>query len=401
MKVSGIVVEYNPMHNGHIYHIEKTKELTSCTHLVAVMSGNFVQRGEPSIVNKWTKCKMALNNGVDLVIELPFVNSISSAEGFCYSSIKILDSLNIIDNICFGSEEGSIDTLKTVASILNSEPLEYKDILNKNLKKGLSYPKARQLSLSEYIQNYKNEDIDLNLLSYSNNILSIEYLKALLKLNSKINPVTIQRINNDYKEINLTGKISSATSIRENIIDPLNIKNSMPDINYNLLLNDIENGLSPISINNFSNIILYKLRESSLEYISSLVDVSEGLEYKIKKTSEDVSNISDLINALCSKRYPKTRIQRILLYSLFGITKDIYKKYFEPKYIRVLGFNEKGREVLSKIKKNSIPIISMPSSRDLDVLKYDVLATDIYSLAYSNNNFKLGKKDLKTPPIIL
>ncbi len=401
MKVSGIVVEYNPMHNGHIYHIEKTKELTSCTHLIAVMSGNFVQRGEPSIVNKWTKCKMALNNGVDLVIELPFINSISSAEGFCYSAVKILDSLNIVDNICFGSEEGSIDKLKIVANILNSEPLEYKNLLNKNLKKGLSYPKSRQISLNEYIKNYMDIDIDLNILSHSNNILSIEYLKALLKLNSKINPITIQRINNNYNEINLTGEISSATSIRENIVNPKSIKDSMPNINYNLLLNDIENKLSPISINNFSNIILYKLRESSIEYIASLVDVSEGLEYKIKKNSEDTSNINDLINSLCSKRYPKTRIQRILLYSLFGITKDVYKKYFEPNYIRVLGFNEKGREILSKIKKSSIPIISMPSSKDLDILKYDVLATDIYSLAYSNNDFKTGKKDLKTPPIIL
>lgn len=401
MKVSGIVVEYNPMHNGHIYHIEKTKELTSCTHLIAVMSGNFVQRGEPSIVNKWTKCKMALNNGVDLVIELPFINSISSAEGFCYSAVKILDSLNIVDNICFGSEEGSIDKLKIVANILNSEPLEYKNLLNKNLKKGLSYPKSRQISLNEYIKNYMDIDIDLNILSHSNNILSIEYLKALLKLNSKINPITIQRINNNYNEINLTGEISSATSIRENIVNPKSIKDSMPNINYNLLLNDIENKLSPISINNFSNIILYKLRESSIEYIASLVDVSEGLEYKIKKNSEDTSNVNDLINSLCSKRYPKTRIQRILLYSLFGITKDVYKKYFEPNYIRVLGFNEKGREILSKIKKSSIPIISMPSSKDLDILKYDVLATDIYSLAYSNNDFKTGKKDLKTPPIIL
>lgn len=402
MKVCGIVVEYNPMHNGHIYHIEKSREITGCTHLVAVMSGNFVQRGEPSIVNKWTKCKMALEGGVDLIIELPFINSISSAEGFCYSSVNIFNSLNIVDNICFGSEEGSLEDLNFIAKILSSEPAEYKNSLKNFLSLGLSYPSARQKALNEYTSEFTNESKNLSLISLSNNILSIEYLKALLRTNSKIKPITTKRIENSYKEINLTGKISSATSIRENILNLNNIKESMPKNNFNILKEDINNGLGPITINDFSDIILYKLRESSLQYLSSLLDVSEGLEYKIKKASENCYSIEGLINEVISKRYPKTRIQRILLYALFGITKEVYKKHFDINYIRVLGFNQKGREILNKTKKTSSkPIISMPNSGDIEMLKYDILSTDIYSLAYSNTSFKTSKKDLKTPPIYI
>ncbi|KMT21471.1 nucleotidyltransferase [Clostridium cylindrosporum] len=402
MKVCGIIVEYNPMHNGHIYHIKKAKDTTSCSHLIAVMSGNFVQRGEPGIVNKWTRAEMALNQGVDLVIELPFINSISSAEGFCYSSVKILDSLNIVDNICFGSEEGSLESLKFIAKILVNEPLEYKNILTKYLDAGISFPSARQYALNEYIKDYTHNLKDLNFISYSNNILSVEYLKALLKLNSRIEPVTIERINNSYKEINLTGEISSATSIRNNILNIHDIKNAMPYENFDLLSKDFEKGLGPVSLNSFSDIIMYKLRECTVDYLESLVDVSEGLENKIKKASENFSDVVSLINEVSGKRYPKTRIQRILLYALFGITRDVYKNYFEPTYVRVLGFNEKGREILSKIKKtSSLPIISMPNSKDIDSLKYDILSSDIYSLAYSNIDFKTSKKDLKTPPIYI
>lgn len=396
MNICGIIAEYNPMHNGHIYHIQKSKEASNCSHLVAIISGNFVQRGEPSFVNKWTKTLMALNNGIDLVIELPLINSISSAEGFCSSAVKILDSMNVVNSICFGSEEGSINNLKEIAHVLTNEPLEYKILLKENLRNGVSYPKARQLSLNKYM------NIDNSTLSLSNNILSIEYLKALININSSIIPYTIRRVNNLYNDKNLNGEISSATSIRENILDLDNIKNALPPISFKLLEDDIKKGIAPININNFSDIILYKLRESSLDYIESLVDVSEGLHYKIKTESDKSTNVGELIDNIVSKRYPKTRIQRILLYSLFGITKDVYRKYSEPSYIRVLGFNDKGRDILKKVKKvSSLPIITMPNTKDLELLKYDILASDIYSLAYSNDLFKKGKSDLTTPPIYL
>lgn len=402
MKIGSIIAEYNPMHNGHIYHINKAKEITSSTHMIAIISGNFVQRGEPSIINKWTKTKMALENGIDLVIELPFINSISSAEGFSFSSIKILDSLNIIDTVCFGSEQGSINEIKTISKILINEPFEYKNFLKSNLKKGLSYPKARQLALSSYIKNFTNEHIDCSLMTLSNNILSIEYIKALLKLESSIEPFTLKRIQNLYNSKKLNDNISSATSIRENIFNLNSIKNSIPNNNFKILKNSIENNTAPISLSDFSNIILYKLRQSSLEYIASLVDVSEGLEYKIKKESDMCINVNELIHKVISKRYTKTRIQRILLYALFGITKEVYMRNSLPSYIRVLGFNNKGREILKKAKKSSsLPIITMPNSDDIELLRYDIISTDIYSLAYKNDNFKKGKQDLTTPPIYL
>lgn len=400
MNVCGIIAEYNPMHNGHIYHINKSKKITSSTHTVAIISGNFVQRGEPSIVNKWTKTKMALNNGIDLVIELPFVSSISSAEGFCYSAIKTLDSLNVVNSVCFGSEQGSIDDIKIISKILINEPLDYKNLLKDNLKKGLSYPKSRQLALNTYIHTFTNKNIDSSLISLSNNILSIEYIKALLKLKSNIKPFTLKRVNNLYNNKNLSGNISSATSIRENILTLDSIKDSIPINNFELLKNDIENNIAPITLNTFSDIILYKLRESSLEYIESLMDVSEGLEYKIKKECDICGNINDLIDNVSSKRYPKTRIQRILLYAVFGITKKVYMENLDPSYIRILGFNNKGREILKKAKKvSSLPIITMPNSTDINFLKYDILSTDIYSLGYKNSIFKNGKYDLITPPV--
>ncbi|MEG2893180.1 MAG: nucleotidyltransferase [Clostridium sp.] len=402
MKVCGIVVEYNPMHNGHVYHIENTKKVTNATHIVAVMSGNFVQRGEPSIINKWAKTQMALQNGVDLVIELPLLNSISSAEGFCSSAIEILDSLNIVDSICFGSEEGNIQNLLDVANILSEEPEDFKVYLHKFLDEGLSFPKARQLAISDYYKNILKSPLEESMLNLSNNILSIEYLKKLIKLNSKIKPYTIKRISNDYKDESLSGSISSATSIRNNVDALYLLKDSMPNNNYKIFLNEIENKNAPITLNDYSNIILYKLRSSSLEFIKSLVDVSEGLEYKIKKSCENSSTVNELIDNIVSKRYSKTRIQRILLYALFNITKDVYKEHSKISYIRVLGFNDKGRDILKKIKKTSLyPIISMPSSKDINLFHYDLLASDIYSLSSLNPNNRLSRSDLKTPPIYL
>ncbi|MEG2811093.1 MAG: nucleotidyltransferase [Clostridium sp.] len=402
MNVCGIIVEYNPMHNGHVYHIENTKKLTGCSHVIAVMSGDFVQRGEPSIVSKWAKTKMALQNGVDLVIELPLINSISSAEGFCSSAIEILDSLNIVDSICFGSEEGKVSPLMDIASILANEPFELKEFLHIHLDSGLSFPKARQLAIRDYYTHVLNTPIHEGILNLSNNILAIEYLKTLIRLNSKITPYTIQRVSNNYNDEGLTGSISSATSLRNNINNIDSLKNSMPYNNYKILLNEINLLNAPITLSSFENIILYKLRISTAEYISSLVDVSEGLEYKLKRACEDSTTIEEVIDKTISKRYSKTRIQRILLYALFDITKDVYNSYSKINYIRVLGFNDKGREILKSIKKTcSYPIISMPNSKDVDLVKYDIISSDIYSLASNNQDFRLSKSDLKTPPIYL
>ena len=406
MTISGVIVEYNPMHNGHLFHLEQTKEITNCDAIIAVMSGNFMQRGEPAFINKWSRTKMALLGGVDLVIELPLIYSISSAEGFAFGAVSTLNSLGIVDNICFGGESGDISELTFIANILTQEPAAYKSFLHEELKSGISYPKARENSLTNYIitNNFQNvkPDIVQNTISSSNNILAIEYIKALIKISSNIKPIKINRISNSYNEMDLTGKISSATSIRNNF-NNVKVKSSLPPFAYDIINKEINAGRGPISLNEFSDIILYKLRNSDENYIESLLDVNEGLHNKIKREAEDCNSISQLIENVKNKRYPKTRIQRILLYALLGIKKDFKEKIQRsPEYVRVLGFNSKGRSLLHSIKNIcTLPVISNPTSKHAQLMKYDILATDTYVLSYKDPSGKYSKQDLKTPPIIL
>ena len=228
MNITGIIVEYNPFHNGHAYHIQKTREKTNCDAIVAVMSGNFVQRGVPAIVDKWNRSKMALMNGVDLVIELPLIYSLSSAEFFASGAVSLLNNLGIVNNLCFGSECGDTDVLSIIGKILTDEPIEFKKILKENLDKGLAYPLARSKALIQFLNIFDNKKL-LNynieeILSSSNNILGIEYCKSLIKLNSSIRPYSIQREGSTYNSTSLNNKFSSATSIRKFIKENKNIK---------------------------------------------------------------------------------------------------------------------------------------------------------------------------------
>jgi len=407
MKVCGIVVEYNPLHKGHIYHIQQAKSITNCDYVVAVMSGNFVQRGEPAVINKWSRTESALLSGVDLVIELPFIYSISSAEGFSFGAISILNSLGIIDSICFGSECGDIELLNYAAKILVNEPDEFKLILHNLLKQGLSYPSAIQKALTNYIINNNLDNVNMNAkesINFTpNNTLGIEYIKSLIKLNSSITPYTINRTANNYNDLNITGNTASAAAIRNNINNLYMIKDAMPEFSYHILSREINEGRGPIVLNDFSDLILYKIRESSIDYLSNILDVSEGIEYKIKRAGDKASDVNQLISDVKNKRYTLTRIQRILLYILFDIQKNTIKEIkSEPKYIRVLGFNNNGKFLLRKIKeKCDLKIITNPSKNDIELLHYDILSTDIYSLAYKNKQFKTGKQDLIIPPVYI
>ena len=211
--VLGIISEYNPFHNGHLYHLIESKRITHSDYSIAIMSGNFTQRGEVSIIDKWSKAQMAIENGIDLVIELPTLYAISSAENFASGAIKILDSLGIVDYISFGSESNDISILQDIASVLCSEPNEYKTLLSHELSKGESFPKAREKALMMYLNNVRRF---ANVLSSPNNILGIEYLKALKNQNSHIEPITIKRKDSNYNDntISASSKFSSATAIR-------------------------------------------------------------------------------------------------------------------------------------------------------------------------------------------
>ena len=393
-KVLGIIAEYNPFHNGHLYQIEEAKKLTGAQYVIAVMSGNFTQRGNTSLINKWAKAQMAIENGVDIVIELPTVYSSSSAENFAQGAIKILDSLRIVDTLCFGTETSDFAALNNIANILYDEPKEYVSILNHELGKGLSFPKARENALMMYLNDIKRY---ANILSGSNNILAIEYLKALRKLKSPMMPYSIQRKKVYYNDERIIDEFASSTAIRKLIAKGQfdEIRKVVPMNSYMILKNEIERGNLVLDIIKYEKEIIYNLRKMSVKEIAELPDVSEGLENLIKNAANSCNNLIELVNIIKSKRYTQTRIQRILVYALLGITKkDMENAKKVTPYVRVLGFSKQGREVLSDIC-NINPRIQMvtsvkkyldqPVNKNLrEMLEKDIFATDIYTLGYDD-----------------
>ena len=236
-KVLGIVAEYNPLHNGHLYHLEQSRREAGCDYTIAVIGGNFTQRGDASLVNKWAKAEMALQAGVDVVLELPTIYATSSAENFAEGAIKLLENLKIVDYVSFGSEIGEIEILDSIADVLNKEPKEFSTLLQKELKNGVSYPKARENALIHY---FKNSNNYAELLNQPNNILGIEYLKALKKYKSSITPITIKRENSDPSTTRLKAGFASSSEIRNLIYNKENVKNLIPKTTFNILKESIK-----------------------------------------------------------------------------------------------------------------------------------------------------------------
>jgi predicted nucleotidyltransferase len=430
MKILGIITEYNPFHNGHLYHLFKAKEITSVDYVIAIMSGNFLQRGEPAIINKWARTKMALNAGVDLIIELPFVFSTQDANGFAFGAVKLLDSLQIIDYLCFGCETDNLDTLYSISNFLLVEPQQYKELIVHNSKNGYEFPKARSQALCEYHRIFgidglkKISPSELSkLLKYPNNILALEYIKHLLNLKSKIKPVAIKRMGASYHQKNITGNISSATSIRNEILNNLSspktdlfmlndkIKSTIPPSGFSVLERELREGRGPIILDSYRQYILATLRRMSLENTSRIHGVTEGLENRIKKASLKSYTVEQLINSIKTRRYTRTKIQRIILHLMMNLSKKDVKIFNRcgPLYARVLGFSKKGKTLLRTIKKNSsTPLISKLSNylrqtiseennNVLNILTkmldYDILATDIYVLGNEKAEDRVARLD--------
>lgn len=403
-KVLGIICEYNPFHNGHLYHLEQSKRLTGSNYTVAIMSGNFTQRGSTAIVDKWSRAEMALRSGVDLVIELPLLYSISSAENFADGAIRILDDLKVVDYLSFGAETSDIDILTEISEILYKEPKAYKTLLADELKKGLSFPKARENALLSYLDNNKYS----NILSSPNNILGIEYIKALKKYKSNIKPVSIARFEAGYNDTNYSGNIASATAIR-NIIKNGGfdiLRNLLPSSSFNILIDNVKQGHIIPDLSVFERQIIYNLRRMSVEEIRNLPDVSEGLEFSIKKAANSCNTLLEFLNIIKSKRYTSTRLQRILLYTLLGITKkDINLSKKVTPYARVLGLNKRGKFLISEIAKANPKLEIITSvKRFLDnstnknlntLIEKDIFSTNVYTIGYdfnSCNNLDFTKK---------
>lgn len=399
MNLTGIITEYNPFHNGHKLHLETAIHNTNADGIVCIMSGNFVQRGEAALLDKWTRTQIALENGVDLVIELPTYYALSSAENFAFGSVSILNSLNCVNNLFFGSEVGDVNILHKIATILTDEPIEYKENLKYFLNQGLSFPSARENSLLKILGNEVKEVI-----SSSNNILGIEYIKSLLTLKSKIIPSTLKREGSTYNDGNLSLTFSSATAIRAALKSNDSteiIKTTVPEPTYKILkekLKDIENL-------NFQDemfkYIKFKLITSCVNF-NNLSDVNEGIDNKLLKEIYNSNSYSEFVFKCKSKRYTYTKISRILTKIFIGIDsfneKDLNN--CENLYCRVLGFNSKGREILKHIKKNSdINLITKVGKfTDNPLLDLDIQATKAYSLLNKNINPNM---DYLQSPIIL
>ena len=396
-KVIGIVAEYNPFHNGHLYHLQKSLQMTHSSYSVAVISGNFTQRGSTSLVDKWSKTEMAIKNGIDLVLELPLLYSISSAENFAEGAVKILDSLKVVDYLSFGSESGNISTLNMVADILYKEPKAYKNLLSHELSKGLSFPKARENALLMYLNDIRKFS---NMLSSPNNILGIEYLKALKKFKSSIIPVTFERYNSSYHDMTYNGDVASATAIR-NIVKNNGwdiLRKVVPENTFSTLFENIKVGHVVPDLFVFEKQIIYNLRKMSIQEIAELPDVYEGLENAIKNAANSCNSVVEFLNIIKSKRYTNTRLQRILLYALLGITKrDMALSKKTIPYVRVLGFNNKGKYLISEVARANpkLEIITsvkkyMDTSNNKNsryMLEKDIWATNVYTIGYEYDSW--------------
>lgn len=378
MKIAAIIVEYNPFHNGHLYHLEQTRKHTGADHIVCVMSGNFVQRGLPAIADKWHRAQMALACGADLVIELPCLYAIQSAEGFAQGAIRLVDSLQCVDTLSFGSECNDMAILQKYARLFAEEPASFKRNLQKHLQTGMSYPAARQAAIRQTEYNCDSDEI----LTGANNILAIEYLKALYVCDSNIQPFCIQRKGDGYSETTMSNAFSSATAIRNEIATngfSQKVLSNIPKPCHPLL------DFDPLcNLHHYFLLLQYKLRMMKPAEMSAIYDMSEGLQNRMKRVASTASTFEELVLSIKTKRYTYTRICRVLLYCLLDVTKQTIQMANSqtPLYAHVLGFRKNKTELLSYITQHSvIPVITRSSElTDNPLLRHDLLATDLYSL---------------------
>ena len=369
MTTIGIIAEYNPFHNGHLYHINKIKEMFPNSLIILILNGYFTQRGTLSILTKEEKTKIALENNIDLVIELPFIYGTQSSDIFAYNSIKLLNELQT-EYLIFGSESNNIELLSKVADIQLNDP-NYQEEVKNYLNEGLNYPTAmaKALNINEEINN-------------PNDLLGISYIKAIKQLNSKIIPLTIQRTN-DYHDTKSSSNIVSASNIRNKFNNNENIDEYLPQNTISKLIN----------INDDDIFDLLKFKILTDKDLSIYLDVDEGLEYRLLKFINQAQSLDEFIYLIKTKRYTYNKINRMLIHILIGLTKEDNKKS-KVDYIKILGFNKNGQEYLRKIKKD----ITLPTTplKDSIILKYELLASYVYMKLTKQETYNF---DLKNIPI--
>ncbi len=379
MKAVGVVVEYNPFHNGHRLHIQESKRKTGADVVIAVMSGPFLQRGEPALVSKWARTDMALQGGIDLVIELPYHFATANAETFARGSISLLESLSC-DYFCFGSEEGDLSSFVHSYHVLQKRNDEYKSALKSFLKAGNSYPTAASLAFKAISSNEHVLDLSL-----PNNILGKEYVQATLENQYKIQPVTIQRVSAGYHDTNFaSSSIASATGIRKAIIgekQPLQaIATYVPQSTLTILEQYLSHYKEFHNWEMYWPFLKYRILSSSAAELSEICDVEEGIENRLMESAKQSSSFQQFMTLSKTKRYTWTRIQRICIHILNHSRKKELEPHSFPSYIRLLGMNETGQKYLQEVKKElSLPFISKVSAYNDPAIQSDLRAASIFA----------------------
>lgn len=375
----GVIAEYNPFHNGHMYHLKKIKEMFPNEEIVAVISSSFTQRGEPSIINKWDKTDICLKAGIDLVIELPYVFSTESADYFSYGALTILEKLGV-DKFVFGSETNDIDIFKKIVDIqLNNE--DFDKLVKIYLKFGNNYPTALSLAL---------KDLDGEVLTLPNDLLGISYVKIIKENNYKIKPFCIKRTS-DYNSLSIDNNISSATAIRKALEEKKDVSSLVPDF--------VLEKFSELHFKEeYFKFLKYKIMlDDNLERYQT---VDEGLGFKLKKEIISSTSYDELIEKIKSKRYTQNRINRMLNHILCNFTKEKKSKCQDLEYIRILGFNDKGQIFINKNKKKcDLPIISNFSKNKSVMMEQEFIATLVYaSILDEKRKKELIEKEYKYHP---
>lgn len=390
MKICGIICEYNPFHNGHLYQIQETKK-QGATHIVCVMSGNFVQRGDVACFCKQTRAKVALLNGADLVIEMPTPMAMSPARNFSFNAVNILKNIGA-DMISFGTECANIQTLKEIAN--NILVVEKSKRFKQLLHQGKSHISVRQELISDMFSKEQTR-----ILSTPNNLLAIEYIIAMNKLDFDMDIYTLLRKGANHDSRQASKNIACASHIREMIykygVD--SIKNFVPESAFNIYKQEIDNNNAPCKIDKLNNILLYKLLTCTKQQLKDIFDISEGIENRIIKAVNECETIEEITNFVCTKRYTKSRIRRILLNILLDIDKDLAKS--DIPYCRILALNDKGREILKYAKDKTSMMISPKFSniykQNFKLAYFEEKATNIYNLTAPKRQNMLNEFNLQ------
>ncbi len=409
MKICGLITEYNPFHNGHIHHMQEARRITGCDFLVVAMSGNYVQRGTPAVIDKYERARMALKAGADLILEIPTLFSTASAETFAIAAVNLLNQLGCVDSICFGTEYGEIGPLEKIAELLNNEPESFSEDVRGLLRTGLSYPAARSMAL----ENWFGDEIPglEELLTKANNILGIEYLRALRRLKSPMKAYTIRRWSTEYDQKTATGDVASATALRNMLYEEDGPTKIVPYVSpYTAREFALKYGVcTPVRANDFSSILQYRLVKEH-RHLSDYLDFNQELQERVNNLLPDVYDFKEWSAALKTKNLTHTRINRALLHLILDIKVEDLEEYRDEDfcmYAKILGFRQRSTALLTEIHDNTpLPMIAKMADaykilpmKALKLLQFDVEGTDIFrNVVY--NKFGTLLKDEYTAGII-